>query len=349
MTGTAREEARPGAVAVAGLQDWLSEITGDPGPFRLVRLSGGNSNETCRVEADSGSCWVLRRPPQAAVSSNAHNLEREYRVLRALHDSGVPAPRVLGYTADTDVTPASCLLMEQVPGAALTDAWPAGWTGEAADIGAAARSAVDALAAVHTVDWRAAGLEGFGRPEGYLARQVSRWRYQYEQNQVRDLPLFEELACWLEANRPDETAPALLHGDFHLDNCLFVAEPRPRVSAVIDWELSAIGDPLVDLGLLLAFWGTDRPAPAAMPRIQALSRVGSAPTREQLALRYAERSGRSVDALPFYMALAFYKLAAIVEGAYANYLAGRVNSEYARALADDVPLLLAEAARFVEI
>jgi aminoglycoside phosphotransferase (APT) family kinase protein len=349
MTSAADGDARSGVVAVAALHRWLQDTTADRGPFRLVLLSGGNSNETFRVESDGGASWILRRPPQTVVSSSAHNLEREYRVLHALADCGVPAPRVLGYTADVEVASPSCLLMDYIPGVPLSDTWPHGWPERPHDLAAVAHSAIDALAAIHTVDWQAVGLDGFGKPVGYLARQVSRWRYQYEQNQVRELPLFEEIACWLEANQPPEGKPALLHGDFHLDNCLFVPQPQPHVSAVIDWELSTLGDPLVDLGLLLAFWGPDRPTPAAMSRIQALTRTHPSPSRGELAQRYAERSGRGIEALPFYMALAFYKLAAIVEGAYANYLAGRVNSDYARALADDVPLLLAEAARFVEI
>ena len=140
----------------------------------------------------------------------------------------------------------------------------------------------------------------------------------------------------------------MIHGDYHLDNTLVVASP-PGVAAIIDWELSTIGDPLVDLGLLLAFWGGDRVDPPAMPAIQAVSRHPSAPSRRELADAYEIASGRSAEALPFYMTLAFFKLAAIVEGAYARFLAGDRDSDYARALADDVPRLLQDAARFADI
>jgi aminoglycoside phosphotransferase (APT) family kinase protein len=164
--------------------------------------------------------------------------------------------------------------------------------------------------------------------------------------QVRSLPRFDAVGDWLEANRPEEIAPAILHGDFHADNCLLSAAEPVRVTAIIDWEMATIGDPLLDLGLLLAFWGSDRPEAPAMPRVQAFSRVDGAPSRGELAARYAERSGRSVAALHWYMALAFFKLAAIVEGAYAQYLDGRLTSSYAQALGDDVPRLLDEAAGF---
>jgi aminoglycoside phosphotransferase (APT) family kinase protein len=208
---------------------------------------------------------------------------------------------------------------------------------------------VDALAALHTAPWREIGLDEFGRPEGFLERQVSRWRSQYATYAVRDLPLFDPVADWLEANRPQDSEPGILHGDFHLDNCLIGPSPPVRVMAIIDWEMATIGDPLLDLGLVLAFWGPDRPPHPGFPRIQAVSRVSGAPDRHELARRYATRTRRSVDYLPYYLTLAFWKLAAIVEGAYAQYLAGEQDTDYARQLERDVPALLAEAASFAGI
>jgi aminoglycoside phosphotransferase (APT) family kinase protein len=237
--------------------------------------------------------------------------------------------------------------MEFSDGYPLTDSWPANWPCEVT-IGDAGRAAIEALAALHRVDYVAAGLGGFGRPDGYLRRQVVRWRGQYEQNQVRDLPLFVQLGDWLEAHCPAEAAPGVLHGDFHLDNCLIQPGPPTRVSAIIDWELATIGDPLVDLGLLLAFWGPDRAEPIAMPKVQALTRLPGAPRPRELADYYTSLTGRSTRHLTFYMVLAFLKLAAIVEGAYARFLAGDVDSPYARALARDVPALLRDAARMAE-
>ncbi|HUZ25980.1 MAG TPA: phosphotransferase family protein [Streptosporangiaceae bacterium] len=337
-----------GTFAASPLSSWLSAQLGCRGPFRLVPLSGGNSNDTRMVVGDAGQ-WLLRRPPRTIIAPTANNLEREYRVLAALAGSGVPVPRVIAYTADPAVTPTPCLLMELAGGAPLLAEWPAGWSAPPGALRSAGISAIEALAALHAVDWRAAGLGDFGRPQGYLARQVSRWRAQYERNQVRDLPLFEQLSSWLEGNRPAEVAPALIHGDYHLDNCLFVEGPPVRVSAIIDWELSTIGDPLVDLGLLLAFWGPDRPPLPAMPRVQALSRGPEAPSRRALADHYSQVTGRDTGGLSFYMTLAFFKLAAIVEGAYASFLAGQADSGYARALADDVPRLLQEAAGFADL
>jgi aminoglycoside phosphotransferase (APT) family kinase protein len=330
------------------LAEWLMDGLGDPGPFLLRPLAGGNSNETSLLVSATGR-WILRRPPATRISDTANNLARERRVLTALHDREVPAPRVLAYTEDASVTPVPCLVLEHCPGTPLADSWPPGWPIGPATIGAAGRAAVTSLASVHAVDWRDAGLRDFGRPDGYLVGQVARWRAQYERNQVRDLPLFEQIGAWLDGNRPPESASTLIHGDFHLDNCLFLPGPPVQVSAIIDWELATIGDPLIDLGLLLAFWGSDRPRSPALPHVQALSRQHGAPSRAELAALYAETTGRSVEALGFYMTLAFFKLSAIVEGAYAQYLSGRVNSDYARRLSDDVPGLLAEAARFADI
>ncbi|MTD15951.1 phosphotransferase [Nakamurella sp. YIM 132087] len=327
------------------LGHWLEQATGVPGPFRLQRLTGGNSNETLLVTGSGPQQeWILRRPPVATVDEAAHDMSREYRVLSAVQDADVPSPGVLGLYVEPG-SARTMLLMQRCPGVPLAAAVPAEWTGPdlVAQIGEAA---VDALVALHAVDWRAAGLEEFGRPDGYLERQVGRWRRQYEQHRTRDLPLFDPVAAWLERHRPPDIAPALLHGDFHLDNALFVPGPPVRVSAIIDWELSTIGDPLVDLGLFLAFWGNDRPSAPAMPRVQALSRVPGAPTRKDLAGRYAAASGRSVEHLDWYLTLAFFKLAAIVEGAYARYTAGDLDSPYARDLATDVPRLLEEAAVF---
>jgi aminoglycoside phosphotransferase (APT) family kinase protein len=328
--------------ARSDLHRWLCAALGTHGPFELEALGGGNSNETAVLSAPSAR-WIIRRPPPTAISATANNLEREFRVLTALVDTDVPVPRPVAYAAPGLAGEHSCLVMELSPGYPLTSRWPADWPAAVA-IGQVGGAVIEALAALHQVDAAAVGLGDFGRPERYLERQVARWRSQFEQNQVRDLPRFDELATWLEANRPAETSPAILHGDFHMDNCLVLPGPPAKVSAIIDWELATIGDPLVDLGLLLGFWGPDRNAPVAMPAVQALTRVPGAPSRRELADRYSQLSGRSTDALTFYIVLAFFKLAAIVEGAYARFVRGLDDSAWARSLGDDVPRLLEDAA-----
>jgi aminoglycoside phosphotransferase (APT) family kinase protein len=332
----------------AALARWLTAELGDPGPFREQVLTGGNSNETLLVRSECSS-WILRRPPRATIHPRAHSMEREHRVLSALARTNVPAPRPLAFCSDPQLAPGGLLVMEYVEGVSLTTTAPAGYPPGAQGARAIGEAAVDALAALHSVRWQEGGLEGFGSPEGFLERQVGRWRSQYESYAVRELELFEPLALWLGDNRPPSLTPGLLHGDFHIDNCLMSIEPPVRVRAIIDFEMSTIGDPLLDLGLLLGFWGEDRPREPAMPKLQGVSRVAGAPSRAELAERYAAACGRSVARLDFYMTLAFWKLAAIVEGAYAHNVRGSMDNAYSRALERDVPALLREAAGFAGI
>lgn len=321
---------------------WLEQHAQVPGPLTAEAVGGGNSNATFLLRGPAGTL-ILRRPPAAAVSGTAHSMAREYRVLSALNGSDVPAPRPVAFCDDADVTGAPFLVMEHVDGVSITERLPAGYGPGPGPVARLGEEMIDGLAALHRFDWRAAGLSDFGRPEQFLERQVARWTRQYESHAVRDLPRFAEVGEWLERHRPDTWTPGLMHGDFHLDNCLF--SPRePRLLAIIDWELATIGDPLLDVGLALAFWGSRPVDPPAMPQVQAVSRCAGAPGRDQLVTRYAERSGRPTDHLGWYTALALWKLAAIVEGAYARYLEGRLSTDYARRLGDDVPRLLEEAA-----
>jgi len=345
MTTATEAAAAGGAPVEPRLAAWLTSALGDPGPFDLVRLAGGNSNETLLLRSP-GARRILRRPPPASLSPTAHDMVRERRVLAALHAAVVAVPEPLALCTDPAVAPAPLLVMEHVHGVVLRDRLPDGWPRGAETARAIGEAVIDALAAVHMADWQAAGLDGFGRPEGFLARQVPRWRKQYQRHQVRDLPVFDELAAWLEAHRPPEAAPALLHGDFHLDNCILAPDLPVAVAAIIDWEMATIGDPMLDVGLFLAFWGTDRPPQPAWTTMQAVSRVLGAPSRGELAERYAAATGRDVTHLRYYLTLAFWKLAAIVEGAYAHHVAGRLRSDYARGLGADVPRLLDEAAGF---
>jgi aminoglycoside phosphotransferase (APT) family kinase protein len=332
----------PATVASAGLADWLAHATDDPGPFELTRLSGGNSNETILVTSPRGR-RLLRRPPEAAIDASAHSIEREYRILMALADTHVRVPRPIAVAREPAPGGPAALLMEFIDGVSISHRLPAGYP--PSSVAMIGEQMVDTLADLHSLPWRELGLEDFGRPADFLARQVDRWRTQYERYRHRELPDFDLVAEWLEQNRPADGEPAILHGDFHVDNCLWSPD-EPRLLAVIDWEMATIGDPLLDIGLAFGFWGGDRQEPVAMPRVQGFSRVTGAPTRSDLARRYEDRSGRSLEHLDYYMSLAFWKLAAIVEGAHLHYSTGRLRSEYASALEADVPALLSQARAF---
>ncbi|MCX6386174.1 MAG: phosphotransferase family protein [Solirubrobacterales bacterium] len=339
----ATQEAQPSIATT--LAPWLTEVTGDHGPFTVERLSGGNSNETLLVSSPTAS-RVMRRPPAAAIDASAHNLEREYQMLMALSDTHVPVPRPIATAAQPTPGGPPALLMEHLDGVSLTAELPPQYPAGALET--VAYASIDALADLHSLPWRTLGLEEFGRPDGFLERQVRRWQKQYISHQHRELPDFDIVATWLDDNCPPSGEAGILHGDFHCDNCLFSRTEPVRLLAIIDWEMSTIGDPLLDIGLMLGLWGVERPSPCAMPKIQGFSRAPGAPTRAALAQRYENRSGRSLEHLNYYMALALWKLAAIVEGAHLHFTTGDLKSEYAEALGTDVPLLLAEARRFTE-
>jgi aminoglycoside phosphotransferase (APT) family kinase protein len=320
---------------------WLNETVGNdinPASARLNRLPGGNSNLTY-VLVDGDRRWLVRRPPKHGLDKSAHSMGREWTILRALDGTSV---HPVGHCRDVAVLGAEFLVMDYLPDSvSITDTLPPGYGDDALPrIGFAL---IDALAAVHTVDWQSAGLSDFGRPDGFLERQVPRWEAQYRRNEVRELPVFDHVTKWLKDNQSPTTSPAIMHGDFHLDNCLF-SRNDPMLLAVVDWEMATIGDPLMDLGLALALWGPRSVESPAMLRIQAVTRAHGAPTRTELIERYAEASGRDVSNVLWYQVLGLWKLAAIVEAAWGQHVRGELRTDYTAELGRDVPLLFTEAA-----
>jgi aminoglycoside phosphotransferase (APT) family kinase protein len=305
-------------------------------------LSGGNANLTLQISTVEGPL-VLRTPPENTISPKAHRgIEREAKVLTALQGR-VRVPRMVAWCDDPAIIGRPFLLVAHVDGVSITDALPDAYADSVESVNALGEQLIDALAEIHQVPWREAGLGDFGNPENFLSRQIGRWREIRSRSAVRELPLIESLGQWLEDNEPPEQKPAVIHGDYHLDNTL-CRRDRPELAAVIDWELSSIGDPLTDLGLLLMFWGPRATEPPGFPHVQAVSRREGALSRRELAERWARATGRSLEHIDYYLCFAFWRLAAIVEGAYELYVQGKVNSDYARGLAQDVPALLAEAA-----
>jgi aminoglycoside phosphotransferase (APT) family kinase protein len=327
------------------LSEWLAAHLGIEDAWVAEQLGGGNSNVTLLVEARDGR-YVIRRPPANTISPlAARGVRREYATLAALGAAGgaVRAPRAVGFCDDPAVIGAPFAVVTQMPGVAVTDALPPDWppgTGTLARVG---EELVDALAAVHAIDWRSLDLPDFSRPDGFLERQLDRWLGIRAEDAVRDLPAFERIAGVLRDRLPVDGATALVHGDFHLDNTLFLRD-APQLSAIIDWELATFGDPRLDVGLVLAFWGERAVERPGFDFVQAVTRRPDVPAREALAERWARGSGHALDDLPYWCAFALWRLAAMVEGAYCLYRRGRVDSDYARNLEFDVPALLAEAA-----
>jgi aminoglycoside phosphotransferase (APT) family kinase protein len=278
---------------------------------------GGRSNLTYYVTSPAGSV-VLRRPPLRAVRPTAHDMTREHRVLCALHGTAVPVPRPLLLCTDPDVLGAPFYVMERVDGVIARDRLPDGYAPPARRA-AMTDALVDVLADLHDVDPAAVGLTGFGRPEGYLDRQLRRWAGEWQALRAgADLPGVDALAAELVAGMPTEPSGPVVHGDYRLDNVVLDPAEPTRVAAVLDWEMSTLGDPLADLGLLLVYW---QPAPGTVVTPSVTSLPGF-PPRSALVARYASRRDVDLAALPWYVALGCFKLAVVVAGIVARQRAG---------------------------
>jgi aminoglycoside phosphotransferase (APT) family kinase protein len=283
-------------------------------------FAGGRSNLTYAV-TDGEQRWVLRRPPLGHVLPSAHDMAREYTVLRALRDTAVPVPLAEALCADPDVIGAPFYVMTRVDGVILrTAADTAALT--AAQAEALSTHFVDALVKIHAVDWRAAGLAGFGRPDGYLERQIRRWGQQWERSKTRELPALTELAGWLRAHVPPAAPATLVHGDYRLDNVV-LSPGSLAVAAVLDWEMSTLGDPLADLGLLAVYWSGPHDEPPAPSAARQVAGNPGFLSRDALVEEYARRSGRDLSALRFYVALGYFKFAVILEGIHRRYTMGQ--------------------------
>ncbi|MCX9193230.1 acyl-CoA dehydrogenase [Carbonactinospora thermoautotrophica] len=328
--------AVPG-VDLAKLAPWFAEHVpgaGD-GPLQVRRLSGGRSNLTYEV-SDGARTWVLRRPPLGHVLATAHDMAREYRVISALAGTCVPVPRPLALCADESVIGAPFYVMEKVDGVVYRspDLLDQLGTAGAHQVG---HALADVLAALHNVDPAAVGLADFGRPEGFLQRQLSRWDRQLAASRTRDVPGIDDLARRLASTLPASPRAALLHGDYRLDNVIVHTADPGRINAVLDWEMSTLGDPLADLGMFCMYWDGFAGLSGAV-----LSPGGHPgfPSRADLVERYAARSGVGVDRLDWYIAFAFYKIAVILEGIYCRYVQGLTVGDGFDRIGDVVPALV---------
>ena len=317
-------ELAPAGIDYAGVSRFFAErIPGGDAPLRIELIGDGRSNLTYLVRAD-GREWVLRRPPLGHVLPTAHDMAREFRVLSALADTDVPAPRPFALCEDPTYNGGTFYVMAYKQGEIITEALPPGYAETAEERRRLSLALVDALVRLHAVDYEAVGLGDFGRPEGYLERQVRRWSEQWERSETRELPAIDELIRRLRAALPESPAPAIVHGDYRLGNMILAADDPGRVEAILDWEMATLGDPLADLGYTLIFWGeaTDPPEVLAVHGAMKVSAQPGFLRRDELIAEYARRSGRSVDAVDFYRVFAAYKLAVITEGIHARYLKG---------------------------
>jgi len=313
---------------------------------RVERITSGSSNEIFELSTDDRQV-ILRRPPRQKLSASAHDVGREFRVLSALAGTAVPHPEAIHLCTDESVLGTPFLLMSKVDGFHLKAPYPAHALQPGA-MRAMMFDFIEVIAHLSRVDWAAAGLSGFGRPAGYLDRQVDRWLGQLARYQTRDLPKLAEVAAWLRAHQPRSGAPGIIHGDYQFLNVLFANDVPPRVAGVLDWEQSTIGDPLVDLGWVLGLWtqaGEESPLNAFYGNA---SQEPGAPTRAELAERYLAVSGRPVGNRLYYEVLALFKLGCIAEGSYYRHIKGVSDTALHADFEWIVPKLIATAYSITE-
>ena len=306
----------PGVQNTAGLARWIHD-NGLPGAgqdLTVELIAGGRSNLTYEI-TDGTRTWVVRRPPLGHVLATAHDMRREYQVITALRDTPVPVPLTYALCTDSEVLGAPFYVMSKVNGIPYRTADQMAGLGPVRTRSIADRM-IDTLALLHAVVPAKVGLAEFGRPEGFLARQVRRWKKQLDASRSRSVRGIDELHALLAADPPDGSEPAIVHGDYRLDNLL--VGPDDKIAAVVDWEMATLGDPLTDVGLLIVYQRMDRLGEGPMA-----SSAPGYPSEAEVLGRYADRSGRDLSDLGFYIGLASFKLAVVLEGIHFRYVQGQ--------------------------
>lgn len=325
------------------LEAWLAgHVEGEP-PVGLERIGTdtGVGNAMFLVRWGDREL-VLRRPPATKVTPSAANVSREARLLAALGGTEVRHPRLVAYCDDDGILGSPFLLMDRVEGFTPVDPLPQPFDHDRAARRGLGTEVVDALAELAVVDWQAIGLDGFGKPDGFLARQVDRWLWQLGTYRTRPLADLDELSDWLRAHLPPPRPVGIMHGDYSLFNVMFSFGAPAHLAAIVDWDTATIGDPLMDLGHLLSRWDEPGEEPTALGTADLADRTGL-PTRAELADRYAARTGAPLADLRYYEVLSLFKLGCIMEGHYARQV--EAGDAAGGRFADTAPKILGDAAR----
>lgn len=320
-------------IDTARLTEWMAaNVAGFEGPLAYEKFEGGQSNPTYRIDAASGR-YVLRRKPFGPLLPSAHAVDREYRLIAGLHPTGFPVAKPYGLCEDDAVIGSAFYIMEMVEGRTL-------WDGTLPDMAPSDRRAhynaiVDTLADLHAIDYEAAGLGSYGKPGNYFERQVARWTKQYRMSQTDDLPEAEALIEWLPRTVPEQTRTSIVHGDYRIDNMIF-APDGPQIRAVLDWELSTLGDPLADFAYFAMNWVTE---PEGRSGVKGVNGGDTGiPTIENITARYCERTGRDgVPDLNWYFSYNLFRLMGIVQGIKKRVIDGNASNAHAEATAARVP------------
>jgi aminoglycoside phosphotransferase (APT) family kinase protein len=301
-----------------------------PSDLTATPVGDGHSNVTFALSTDV----VLRRPPRGPLPPSAHNVLREARLLKALEPTNVRVPKVLAVCDDESLIGAPFYVMEMIDGEVITDSLPVPLDNPQ-QRSLIADELIDALVELHSVDFQQVGLEGFGKPTGYLERQLRRFTGLWEHNRTRELAQVEQVRDWLAANMPQSPPATIVHGDYRLGNTMFAREAPARLIAILDWEMATIGDPLADVGYMMLHWvqAGEHTGKFAMNTVTHLSGF---PTRQELIERYEQRSGRPMQALSWYVAFAMWKAVVFMEGNYKRAISGATDDPYLKTFGDGV-------------
>jgi aminoglycoside phosphotransferase (APT) family kinase protein len=305
------------------------------GPIEAETVGEGHSNITYLIRREGGE-WVLRRPPRPPLPPSAHDVLREARLLLAVTDQVVRTPKVLATCDDDSVIGAPFYVMERVEGDVITTAIPEPLDNpeERRRIG---DELIDSLVEIHAVPWEECGLEGYGKPTGYLDRQLRRFGGLWEHNKTREVEVLDKVTTWLTDNKPESGPATIVHGDYRLGNTMFAPGAPARLAAIFDWELATIGDPLADLGYMTATYPEPGDDASTLHSLAAVTTREGFPTRAQLIGRYEQESGRSMSQLAWYQTLALWKSAVFLEGSYKRLLAGTTDDPFFKMLDQGVP------------
>jgi aminoglycoside phosphotransferase (APT) family kinase protein len=322
---------------------YLADVLGDEAwrNLTVTLIAGGKSNLTYRVSSAAGDV-ILRRPPLGHVLPTAHDMNREYTAMAALEPTAVPVPKMLHLNREPDLLGQPFYVMQAVDGYVCRDSLPAGYADRPEQRRAIGEGLVRVLGDLHNVDPAAVGLAEFGRPAGYLARQVARWTKQWEATRIEGIDSLDRLASELAASVPASQRATIVHGDYRLDNTILDPSTPGRVAAVLDWEMSTLGDPLADLGILLVYW---QQADDATERdlgfvVQAATVLDGFPNRSEVAALYADRSGLDLSELHWYVSFAFWKLAVVCAGIVARVRFGAMVGEGFDGIEERIPALV---------
>ncbi|MGH7836590.1 MAG: phosphotransferase family protein [Candidatus Binataceae bacterium] len=336
-----------------GLAAYLSahQTPGADQPLAVKQFRGGHSNLTYLLRFGDDHEWVVRRPPFGPLPPGGHDMAREYRVLSRLWESFAQAPRAILFCDDAAILGAPFFVMQRKAGFTIPNRHPLDpkIKTDPASCRAMSEGFIDALADLHAVDYEQLGLAGLGRPDGFLKRQIAGWTDRWEKAKTAELPLMNRLGAWFLENMPAPQKPVLLHNDFFLHNVMFAPDNSGAVVGAFDWEMSTLGDPLIDLGTALNYWrdADDPPDLIALSDGHAHTTRPGFMTRAELIARYAERTGRDVKDAAYYRAWALWKTATVVQQIYVRFVRGQTHDPRFEAMGAHVPILARTAAEVV--